>query len=362
MKRADPVKVALVGSGSWASVIAEALQRSEMIRLVTCFSRTPENRRAFSQRYGCDEEESYGDVLQRKDIDGVFLITPNALHAEQTELAARYGKHVFVDKPIANTMSDGRKMVEVCQKNGVVLLVGHNARRLAGLRKIKELIDNGVIGKPVMVEANFSNNLGFELTPEKWRWRGDDSGCPAGSLMTMGIHHADTLTHLLGPIKAAFSYFSKLYIPAPVEDVTVTILQFQSGILGYLGSNYCSPKANYVYVFGTEANLRCNVTLPNVPFDEYLKIWPSVDRYTQLTLFALDKEGGEEIPLPVGDPILEEIEEFADCIRTGAKPETDGQSALSALALIRAAIESARTGKQVLLHNLGASLLEDPID
>ena len=350
MKKEGPVGVGVVGIGSWADVIAGAVQRSEKMNLATCFSRIPENRMAFSKRFGCDQENSFEDLLKRDDIDGVFLITPNAVHAEQTELAARYGKHVFVEKPIANTLTDGKKMIETCRRAGVVLMIGHNMRRLAGFRKIKELIDRGVIGQPVMVEANFSYNLGFELTAEKWRWRGDDSGCPAGSLMTMGVHHADTLIEFFGPIKTVFSHFSRLYIPAPVEDTTMTIFRFQSGILGYLGSNYCSPKANFIHVYGTEANLLCTVTLPNVSFAEYLKMWPSADRYTKLMISDLKGIGEKELPLPIGDTILEEVDEFADCIRTGAKPETDGQSALAALALIRAAIESARTGKQVLLN------------
>ena len=83
--------------------------------------------------------------------------------------------------------------------------------------------------------------------------------------------------------------------------------------------------------------------------DEYLKIWPIVDRYTKLLLFEKGKDGAQEIPLTEGDIILEQIDEFADCIRTGAKPETDGHGALVALALIRAAIDSARTGKPVEL-------------
>jgi UDP-N-acetyl-2-amino-2-deoxyglucuronate dehydrogenase len=353
MKKADPIGVGIVGIGSWAEVIADAMLRSEKVKLVTCFSRTPEHRLAFSRRFGCDQEKSYEDLLNRDDIQGVFLITPNAVHAEQTELAARCGKHVFVEKPIANTLDDGKRMIETCRKAGVVLMIGHNMRRLAGFRKIKELIDKGMIGEPVMVEANFSYNLGFELSAEKWRWRGDDSGCPAGSLMTMGVHHADTLIQFFGPIKTVFSNFSRLYIPAPVEDTTMTIFRFQSGILGYLGSNYCSPKANFIHVYGTKANLLCTVTLPNVPFNEYLKMWPSADRFTQLVISDLDGMGGKEVSLPIGDAILEEVDEFADCIRTGAKPETDGQSALAALALIRAAIESARTGEQVLLNTQG---------
>jgi predicted dehydrogenase len=88
-----------------------------------------------------------------------------------------------------------------------------------------------------------------------------------------------------------------------------------------------------------------------VPFDEYLQIWSVVDQYTTLTLLDKNQDKPETIPLPIGDPVLEEIDEFADCIRTGRKPETDGQGALAALALIRGAIDSARTGRPVDLKD-----------
>jgi predicted dehydrogenase len=94
------------------------------------------------------------------------------------------------------------------------------------------------------------------------------------------------------------------------------------------------------------------VTLPNLPFDEYLKIWAVVDRYTTLQLFEKGKDKPSDIPLTIGDPILEQIDEFATCIRTGAKPETDGKVGLASLSLVRAAIESARTGKRVNLADL----------
>src|SRR4030042_1073400 len=329
MGKEDKVRLALIGIGSWSPVIAGAVARSKRAVLVTCFSRTPEKRAAFSKEYGCDQEESCEDVLKRNDVNGVLLTTPNAIHAEQAVLAAQHGKHVFVDKPIANTLEDGKKMVEACEKAGVILSVGHDMRRLSGFRKMKELIDGDAIGKPIMVESNFSANLGNELTPDKWRWYGDDSGCPAGALMTMGVHHADTLNHFFGPIEKVFAYCNKLYIPADVEDVTMTIFQFESGVLGYLGSSYSTPRTNWVSVLGTQAELFCSVALPNVSFDEYLKVWTVVDQYTTLRLVGKGKDKPEEIALPIGDPILEEIDEFADCIRTGAKQETDGNGALA---------------------------------
>ena len=128
--------------------------------------------------------------------------------------------------------------------------------------------------------------------------------------------------------------------------MTTANFQFKSGILGYLGSNYASPKACWVYVYGTEANLLCTITLQQLPFEEYLLRWQMIDQDTRLQIFPKGRTGGEDIAINTGNPILEEIDEFAECIQTGKKPETDGDGALQALALIRAAIESARTGEQ----------------
>jgi predicted dehydrogenase len=337
-------RLAVIGTGAWSGAIGHAMLKSNKAELVACFDPVAEKCRTFSEKFGCVRESSYEAVLKRDDVDGVHLTSPNALHAEQALQAARCGKHVFVDKPIANTLSDGKRMIAACRDAKVVLMVGQHLRRLTGFRKIKELLLAGAIGDFIQVDANFSQNLGFALTPDSFRWSGDDSGCPAGALMTLGIHHADLFNYLFGPVTDVLSFFSKLYIPAPVEDVTATILRFQSGGLGYLGSNYASPKALWVYVYGTEANLQCTVTLQELPFEEYLLRWQMIDTDTTLQIYKKGKTGAENITLTVGNPVLEEIDEFADCIRTGSRPETDGESALAALALIRAAIESARTG------------------
>ncbi|MBF0277872.1 MAG: Gfo/Idh/MocA family oxidoreductase [SAR324 cluster bacterium] len=352
MAEGKVVNLALIGAGAWSGCIGHVMNKSSRVNLVTCFDEIPEKREACSKKFACEAEESFEAVLKRDDIDGIHLATPNFLHPEQTILAAEHGKHIFVEKPIANTIADGEKMIEVCQKAGVTLMVGQHMRRLTGIRKLKELIDGGSIGKPIQVEGNYSQNIGFSLTPASFRWRGDDTGCPAGSLMTMGIHHADVFNYLFGSIKSAFSYFNKLYIEAPVEDVTALLFQYESGVLGYLGSNYASPKAVWFYIYGTEANLLCTITPPELPFEEYLKWWERVDEDTTVQIFKKGQTGAEAVPIAVGNPILEEIEEFADCIVSGRTPETDGISALNALRLIRGAIDSARTGEQTLLSRL----------
>jgi predicted dehydrogenase len=350
MKLNNPVNLAIIGTGAWSGCIGNVMNKSKKVNLVTCYDPNKKKRIAFSEKFHCEQEDSYLDVLKQTDIDGVHLATPNASHAEQTILAAQYGKHVFVEKPIANTIADAEKMITACQDAKVTLMVGQHMRRLSGIRKLKELIDDGTIGLPIQVESNYSQNLGFAISPESFRWKGDNSGCPGGSLMTLGIHSADVFNYLLGPIYSAFAFFNKLYIPAPVDDVTTAIFKYESGVLGYLGSNYASPKAVWFYIYGTEANLLFTVTPPELPFEEYLLWWEGVDQDSSLKIFKKGQTGSESLPFEYGNPILEEVEEFADCIQTGARPETDGEGALSALRLINAAIESAGSGKEVLLN------------
>jgi predicted dehydrogenase len=346
MNQAGVVRAGMIGCGSFANIIGAEIKLCDKTELITCYDPIPQSRERFGQRFGCEADTRFEDVIARDDIDAVFILSPNANHSEQAILAAQKGKHVFIEKPIANTMDDGKRCVEACERAGIVLMVGHYRRRNAGSRKAKEIIEQGLLGDIVMVEANVSNHLGLELTPDKFRWRGDDTGCPSGSLMTMGIHHVDVFNDLFGPITSVSAMFAKLYIKADVEDVNTTICRFKSGIIGYLGTNFVSRKANWMYVYGTKANLQLTISLPNVPFDEHLKVNIEQSKYTQLVI--LDKSDVQQIiPIPHTDPFLEEISEFADCIRTGKRPETDGQGALAALAYVRAAIESARTGKEV---------------
>lgn len=141
--------------------------------MVSCFTRTPKKRAEFSQKHHCPEAGSYEEILSDGNVDAVILETPNFVHCQQTIEAVQAGKHIFVDKPIANTIEDAKKMVEVCQQARVILAVGHNTRREAGHRKMKFLIDEGALGKIIMAEANFSHSGGLGLRPEQWRWYND---------------------------------------------------------------------------------------------------------------------------------------------------------------------------------------------
>ena len=117
----EPLRVACLGMGWWSDVLADAIKRSSKLKIVACFSRSEQKRAAFAAKYGCRALPSYEAVLSDPDVEAVINTTPNDVHLETTRMAAEAGKHVFLDKPIANTVSDGRKITECCSKAGVVL-------------------------------------------------------------------------------------------------------------------------------------------------------------------------------------------------------------------------------------------------
>ena len=113
-----PVGVAVVGIGMWGKGLSTALQKSGAFRIVTCFTRTKAKRDQFTAEFQCDQESSYENVLKRKDVEAIMLTNPNSVHAEYTIMAAEKGKHVLVEKPLANRVSDARQMIDRFERFG----------------------------------------------------------------------------------------------------------------------------------------------------------------------------------------------------------------------------------------------------
>src|SRR5207237_9410956 len=108
--RVDQVKVACLGMGWWSDVLADAIKRSGKLTIAACYSRSQNKREAFPKKYGCRAATSYEEILEDRGIEAIINTTPNSVHLETTEAAARAGKHVFLDKPIANTIDDARAL------------------------------------------------------------------------------------------------------------------------------------------------------------------------------------------------------------------------------------------------------------
>lgn len=143
----EPLRVAVLGVGWWSDVLADGMKRSDKFEIVSCFTRSEDKRRAFAGKYGCTAASSYEAILKDPIIEAIINTTPNNVHLETTRMAAQAGKHVFLDKPIANTVREGREIALACEAAGVVLALGYQRRRESHFRWIKAEIDAGRFGK-----------------------------------------------------------------------------------------------------------------------------------------------------------------------------------------------------------------------
>jgi predicted dehydrogenase len=315
----ERVRVAVVGITGFGRSIARAVAKAGNLQLITGFSRTPEARSEFVTHYNCPKVfNSYEELLADPEIEAVLLVTPNHVHSEQIIQAAQARKHVFVDKPITNTVAEARPAIAACREAGVLLQVGHNTRKDAVVRHMKRAVAAGELGKVTMAESQSSGATGQNLTPQQWRFYRDKA--PACPLMQLGIHWIDAVHSILGPTKRVWGRLAHLASPADIDDTILTILEMESGALCYIGSNYVVPHTRYLYLYGTQGCLL---------YDAYLGFFR----------VGLDNER-KAIDLERNDTLLEEVTEFGRCVRSGKPPEVTGEVALLALAVVEAAVRS----------------------
>src|SRR5688500_10266109 len=154
----EALRVASIGIGWWSDVLADAIKNSGKLEIVSCYTRSEDKRNAFAAKYGCTAAASYDAILADRSIEAVINTTPNNVHLETTRAAAEAGKHVFLDKPIANTIADARALTQACREAKVVLALGYQRRKESHFRWIRRQIDDGVFGKLVNAEANISRD------------------------------------------------------------------------------------------------------------------------------------------------------------------------------------------------------------
>ena len=348
MATQQPVKVGIVGLGRWATVLTRAIAKSDKLKIVSAFSRSAEKRSAFEKETGVPAAPDMQTLLANPDIKGVILTVPNEQHLPMAEMVAKAGKHVYTEKPIANTLADGLKIATLEQKYGVSVTVGHSARLMAGIRIIKEKIDTGELGRVAFMEANFSNERALELTPQTWRWYKDRA--PGGPLSQLAIHQFDVLHYLGGEISEVQAMASKLSpVGAEVDDQSMTLMKFADGKIAYVGSCWTSPGIFAVRVFGAKGLMHYEIDFGT---------WDTPDQlHTTSTLYIQRGKNGygkrEDIELPPSDMFCAELEMFAESCVTGKVRELSAHNGNVAVAVVYAALRSIeRNGQAVKIADV----------
>jgi predicted dehydrogenase len=330
-----PVNVGIVGLGRWAKVLTRAAKQSDKIKIISGYSRSEEKRSAFAKELGVPAAPDMKTMLADPEIKGVILTVPNEQHLPMAEQVARAGKHVYTEKPIAQTLEDGLKIAALEKQHGVTVTVGHSARLMAGIRIIKERIEAGELGRVAFLEANFSNERALELTPQTWRWYKDRA--PGGPLSQLAIHQFDVLHMLGGEVHEVSSMASKLSpVGAEVDDQSMTLVRFKDGKIGYVGSCWTSPGIFAVRVFGAKGLMHYEIDFGT---------WdtPHLLHKNSVLYIQRGKDGWgkrEEIKLPESDMFRAELEAFAGSCLSGKPNELTAHNGNVAVAMTNAALKS----------------------
>ncbi|HKE38732.1 MAG TPA: Gfo/Idh/MocA family oxidoreductase [Casimicrobiaceae bacterium] len=328
----DPLSVACIGMGWWSDVLADAIKRSGKLRIAACYSRSDQKRKAFADKYGCRSASRYEVILSDDSIEAIINTTPNNVHLETTLSAARAGKHVFLDKPIANSIADGRAIATACREAGVVLAIGYQRRRESQFRWIRQQIEAGAFGKVVNAEANISRDRLGKIDLSSWRYSAE--GMPGGVMLQIGIHYTDVLEYLIGPVKTVSAMVAQLVLPGDNPDVASLVLEHENGALSTINASYASASEYYVMnVYGKEASAY-------------------YDLHQGLRFLKRGMDRSESVAVPKVDALVDELEEFARAVGGTGRPEMDGERATASLAVIRAGIRSAREGRRVAVAEI----------
>lgn len=192
------LRVALMGLGGYANRVAESMQACKRARLVGIVSGTPAKIESWKTKYGipdknCYNYQSFDQIKNNPDIDVVYVTTPNGLHHNNTVRAARAGKHVICEKPMANTAKEGQEMVDACKKAGVKLLIGYRMHFEANTLEIVRMRNDGELGKVKF----FQGLSGFRIgDPTQWRLNRELAG--GGSLMDIGVYSINGARYMVG--------------------------------------------------------------------------------------------------------------------------------------------------------------------
>ena len=324
------MKVACLGMGWWSDVLADAIKRSGKLSIAACYSRSDEKRQKFAAKYGCRAARSYEEILEDRSIEAIINTTPNSAHRDTTIAAARAGKHVFLDKPIANTIEDARALTRACREAKVVLALGYQRRREAHFRWVKQHL--GEFGRLVNAEANISRDRLGKIDLSSWRYTAE--GMPGGVMLQIGIHYSDVLEYLLGPVAAVSGRFVRLVLPGDNPDVASLILEHANGALSTLNASYASASEYYLLnLYGKERTAY-------------------YDMHSGLRVLRRGETKASAVPCADSDTIVEELEEFMRAVRGDGEPEMDGEKSTASLAVILAGIKSAREDRRVTLDDV----------
>ncbi len=334
---ADPdrkIGFALAGLGNLSThQIAPALQKTKYCRLTGIVTGHPAKAEQWKAQYQIPDRNIYNyDTMEKMadnpDIDVVYVVTPNALHAEHSIKAAKAGKHVLCEKPMEVSVEKCQQIIDACKQAGRQLAIGYRLHFEPNNLECVRLAREKIFGDVKIIEAGFGFPIG---DPTQWRLKRDLAG--GGPLMDVGIYALQATRYLTGEEPAQVSALTTVTDPVKFREVEESIVwqtKFPSSALAFCSASY---GAQGLAQFTAHAQ------------KGWFKLDPAFN-YGGIRGWRSDKQ---EIHLPAIDQFAAEMDDFAQCILNHVPTRVPGEEGLRDVKIMMAIYEAARSGKTVSL-------------
>ena len=299
-----------------------ALYKSERSELIAVTNRTRSRAESWATRHG--NPTVYADaneLLERADVNAIYIATPPDTHAEYTRLAAAAGMHVYCEKPMAMNVSECEAMIGVCRENDVSLTIAFYRRYFPVVQKMKALVDAGAIGQPLRIAAR---TYSLFRSPNESPWRLDPKIAGSGFLADMGTHRFDLFGYFFGPAKQVCGVAGRQSWSADVEDSASVAIEFENGVQGSAAFHWnCPIGRDELEIVGSEGILTTDSL--------------SSDGRLQLETVA----GKEHWKLPSAMPVhLNLVQRTVDHLLDGTPNPCSGESAMMATHIVDRLLDS----------------------
>jgi len=325
---------ALVGLGNLSTgQLAPALQKTKHCRLAAIVTGTPAKAEKWKAQYSIPDKCIYNyDTMDKMadnpDIDIVYVVTPNSLHAEHTIKAARAGKHVFCEKPMEVSTEKCQTMIAECKKAGKQLAIAYRCQFEPHHLECVRLAREKVFGDVRVMEAGFGFPIG---DPNQWRLKHALAG--GGALMDVGIYALQATRIVIGEEPILVSAQETKTDPVKFKEVDESMtweLKFPSGALAYSSTTYKVGGINRFTAYADRG-------------------WFGMDPAFSYNNNRGRRNDGKELRFDSIDQFAAEMDDFAQCILNNKPTKVPGEEGLRDVKIMMAIYEAARTGKSVKL-------------
>ena len=336
--------IGIIGGGNISGTHARAAREIDGLEIAAVYGFNQDKLTLLGQQYGAQVYTDFDLFLEHRPMDLVAIGSPSGLHATQGIAAARRGLHVLVEKPIDINLQSADALIAECNKASVKLGVFFQDRTAPDLSRLKQLIDGGSLGRPILVNARVKWYRAAEYYADS-HWRGTFALDGGGALINQGVHTVDLLVWLIGDVARVQAKAVTALHQIEVEDTVVAALEFRNGAIGTLeaATSVYPGYPRRIELTGSEGTIVLegdHITAADLraPLDDLRLMKADESQIRASSPVVADVSGHRRI-----------MEDFLQAIQRNGRPLCDGHEGRRSLAVVAAIYESSRLGQAVNL-------------